>query len=92
MPTPSYETKTIEHLGLVAGMVDEVGISDMIDQLVRQDTEQHQVSVGQAVKAMILNGSRTPIGLFHQALHQSLTYLEYTSGIFCWRTCRPLRP
>jgi transposase len=56
MPTPSYETKTIEHLGLVAGMVDELGIPGLIDQLVPQDAEQRHVSVGQAVKAMILNG------------------------------------
>lgn len=56
MPTPSFETKTIEHLGLVAGMCDELGICELIDQLIPQDTEQRQVSIGQAVKAMILNG------------------------------------
>jgi hypothetical protein len=34
MSTPSYETKAIEHLGLVANMVDELGIADLIDLLV----------------------------------------------------------
>lgn len=56
MPTPSYETKTILHLGLVAGMCDELGICELIDQLIEQDGSQRHVSIGQAVKAMILNG------------------------------------
>lgn len=56
MATPTYESKTIEHLGLVAGMIDELGITDVIDSLIPQDTEQRHVTIGQAVKAMILNG------------------------------------
>jgi transposase len=52
----SYETKTIEHLGLVAGMFEELGISEVIDQAIEQDLAQRQVTVGQAVKAMVLNG------------------------------------
>jgi transposase len=52
----SYETKTIEHLGLVAGMYDELGVGELIDQLIPQDFEQRQVTIGQAVKAMVLNG------------------------------------
>lgn len=56
MATLTYESKTIEHLGLVAGMVDELGIPKVIDSLMPQDTEQRHVTIGQAVKAMILNG------------------------------------
>jgi transposase len=52
----SYETKTIEHLGLVAGMYDELGVGELIDELIPQDFEQRQVTIGQAVKAMVLNG------------------------------------
>ncbi len=52
----SYETKTIEHLGLVATMFDELGVGELIDQLIPQDFAQRQVTVGQAVKAMVLNG------------------------------------
>ena len=37
-------------------MVDELGITEVIDELISQDFEQRQVTVGQAVKAMILNG------------------------------------
>lgn len=51
-----YETKTIEHLGLVAGMFDELGVGELLDEVIEQDFEQRQVTVGQAVKAMVLNG------------------------------------
>jgi transposase len=37
-------------------MVDELGLPSLIDTLVKQDHQQRQVSVGQCVKAMILNG------------------------------------
>ena len=52
----SYESKTIEHLGLVAEMFDELGVGELIDELIPQDFEQRQVTLGQAVKAMVLNG------------------------------------
>lgn len=52
----SYETKTMEHLGLIAGMFDELGIGELINEVVPQDVEQRQVTIGQAVKAMVLNG------------------------------------
>ena len=56
MPSPTYATKTLEHLGLVASMCDELGLAALIDRLLPQDLEQRQISIGQAVKAMILNG------------------------------------
>ena len=37
-----FETKTIEHLGLVAGMFDEFGIGALIDEVVPQDLEQRK--------------------------------------------------
>ena len=52
----TYEVETIEHLGLVATMIDELGIVDLIDEAIKQDLKQRKVSVGQAVKAMILCG------------------------------------
>src|SRR5215218_7727087 len=51
-----HKSQTLEHLGLVAGMFDELGIGDLVDELVPQDLSQRQVSVGQALKAMVLNG------------------------------------
>ena len=54
--TPQYKTETLEHLGLVAGMIDELEIGHTIDQLVPQDHSQRHITVGQALKAMVLNG------------------------------------
>ncbi len=52
----SYRSYNLDHLGLVAGMVDELGLPELIDTVIKQDREQRQVSVGQCVKAMVLNG------------------------------------
>ncbi|QBQ55081.1 DUF4277 domain-containing protein [Nitrosococcus wardiae] len=30
----NYETKTIEHVGLVAGMFDELGVGELLDIVV----------------------------------------------------------
>ncbi len=67
-----YETKTIEHLGLVAGMIDELKIVEIIDQEIKQDFEQRQVTIGQAVKAMILNG----LGFANRRLYLATHFFE----------------
>jgi transposase len=54
--TQIHKSETLEHLGLVAGMFDELGIGDLVDELLPQDLSQRKVSVGQALKAMVLNG------------------------------------
>jgi transposase len=56
MSDTTYKSETLEHLGLVAGMFDELGIGELVDELVPQDLSQRKVSVGQALKAMVLNG------------------------------------
>ena len=52
----SYSVESINHLGLVAAMVDELGLVECIDQMMPQDLNQRTVSIGLAVKAMILMG------------------------------------
>jgi transposase len=61
----SYQSKNLDHLGLVAGMFDELGIGEVIDKLVKQDLEQRDLSVGTLVKAMVLNG----LGFVNQRLY-----------------------
>ena len=56
MEEASYSSETIEHLGLVASMVEELEIVSIIDKEIRQDLSQRKVSIGQAVKAMIICG------------------------------------
>ncbi len=47
--------ENLDHLGLVAGIIDELGIVEQINQLVGEQPGEI-VSPGHAVKAMILNG------------------------------------
>jgi transposase len=62
---PSYRSQVLDHLGLVAGMFDELGIGDVIDQATHQNPELRDLTVGEAVKAMVLNG----LGFINQALY-----------------------
>ena len=61
----TYASYTLDHHGLVAGMVDELGLVEKIDAMIPQDLGQRQVSVGVAVKAMILIG----LGFVQRALY-----------------------
>lgn len=47
--------QNIDHLGIVAGIIDEMGLVEQINQLLGTHP-QEIISPGQAVKAMILNG------------------------------------
>ena len=61
MPQPPvYCSQVLDHLGLVAGMFDEVGIGDVIDQATHQNPAMRDLTVGEAVKAMVLNGLGLP--------------------------------
>jgi transposase len=53
---PSAYSELLDHLGLVAGMLDELGIGEVIDRATQQNPEQRIVPLGNAVKAMGLNG------------------------------------
>jgi hypothetical protein len=61
----AYASYALDHHGLVAGMVDELGLVGKIDAMIPQDLGQRQVSVGVAVKAMILVG----LGFVRRALY-----------------------
>ena len=50
------KSKVLDHLGLVAGMFEELEIGSQIDEHIAQDLDEREVSVGQAVKALVLNG------------------------------------
>jgi transposase len=60
-----YRSQVLDHLGLVAGMFDELGIGDVIDQATQQHPDMRDLTVGEAVKAMVLNG----LGFINQALY-----------------------
>jgi transposase len=52
---PQIEVQDIDHLGIVAGIIDEIGLAEEIDRRVGTHPQEH-LSSSQAVKAMILNG------------------------------------
>jgi transposase len=65
---PKIDVQDIDHLGIIAGIIDEIGIVEIIDQELGSHP-QEKVSAGQVVKAMILNcmGFLTsPLYLFSQ--------------------------
>jgi transposase len=49
-------SKTVDHLGLVSGMIDELGLVEMLDTLLQTDGIERDVSLGILIKALILNG------------------------------------
>ena len=50
-----YESKIIDHLGIVAGVCDEIGLVEEIDKIVGVNDKQ-KVTTGEAVMAMVING------------------------------------
>ena len=51
---PEIEIKNINHLGIVAGIIDELDIVNIINQELGRD-EQEIVNSGEIVKAILLN-------------------------------------
>ncbi|MDE5074895.1 MAG: DUF4277 domain-containing protein [Trichodesmium sp. St5_bin2_1] len=45
----------MDHLGLVAGILDEIGIEQKINQLLGEELPE-KITSGQVVKGMVLNG------------------------------------
>lgn len=68
---PQIQVANLDHLGLVAGMIDAIGIVEKINQLVGTQPGE-KVSPGQAVKAMILNG----LGLVSAPLYLFSKFFE----------------
>src|SRR5215203_2196559 len=65
---PRIEVQDIDHLGIVAGIIDETGLVEEIDRRVGTHPQEH-LSCGRAVKAMILNGLgflSAPLYLFEE--------------------------
>lgn len=66
----AYQSQILDHLGLVASMFDELGLGEGLDEPIPQDREQRKVSVGQAVKALVLNG----LGFVNQRLYSRAAF------------------
>ena len=65
-----FETQRMDHLGIVAGISQEIELVEVIDKIVGK--VERNVSCGQAVQAMILNA----LGFSSRALYLMPDYLR----------------
>ena len=65
------EIQNIDHLGIVAGIIDSIGIVEIINELIGGEKGE-KVSAGQVVKAMIING----LGFVSKPLYMFPEYFE----------------
>lgn len=65
-------TTNIDHLGLVAGMCDEIGLVEQIDRACGDQDLNKNLSFGQCVKCMIMNG----LGFVGRTLYLYSEYFE----------------
>ncbi len=72
MNEANYQTRNLDHLGLVAAQFDELGLVELIDSLIIQDRTSRNVSVGQAIKAMVING----LGFANHTLYLMPAFFE----------------
>ena len=69
------EIQNIDHLGIVAGIIDSIGIVEIINELIGVEKDE-KVNAGQVVKAMIING----LGFVSKPLY---LFPEYFETIAC---------
>ena len=73
-PISEVKIKNLDHLGIVAGLIDEIGIVEIINSKLGIDPGE-KISAGTVVKAILINGlgfvSR-PLYLFSQFFGSSL--------------------
>ena len=72
MDATEFDVKRLDHLGLVAGFCKEIGIADKINKKMPKQSHRSNISNGQLLVAMILNG----LGFVSRTLHM---YPEYFS-------------
>lgn len=79
----AIQVQTLNHLGIIAGIIDEIGLVEEINQLVGTHPKEI-VSPGHVVKAMILNGLgfvSAPLYLFHKFFEGKATEHLIGSGV-----------
>ena len=68
--TDDIQIKNINHLGLVAGIIDDIGLAKIINEVIGEDPRE-LITSGQVVKGMILKmGYLLMRYLFRSCYHQ----------------------
>ncbi len=73
----------LDHLGIVAGVIHDLGIIEMIDSRIEPD-EREEISTGEAIAGMILNSlgfSNRPISLTPQFFENKPMALLFRDGV-----------
>ncbi|AFY50006.1 transposase [Nostoc sp. PCC 7524] len=71
LPPQEMEIQNIDHLGIVAGIIDRIGLVEIINELIGVEKGE-KISSGHVVKAMILNG----LGFVSKPLYMFPKYFE----------------
>jgi len=70
MPEETYSTQRLDHLGIVAGICQQISLIEQIDAYV--GATERKVSVGEAVQAMVLNA----LGFVESALYMTPEFFD----------------
>ena len=65
-----YESKSLGHLGLVSGMIEELGLVELIDNCLQIDGVERDLGIGIICKALVLNG----LGFVQRTLYMVPTF------------------
>jgi len=77
------KVERMDHLGIIAGVIQDLGIVEMIDSRITPD-EREEISTGEAIAGMILNGlgfSNRPISLTPQFFENKPMALLFHDGV-----------
>ncbi len=79
----AVRVERLDHSGIVAGVIKDLGIIEMIDSRIKPD-EREEISTGEAITGMILNGlgfSNRPISLTPQFFENKPMDILFREGI-----------
>ena len=80
----NLEIKNLNHLGIIAGIIDEIGIVEIVDEQLGTDSSEI-ISPGVIIKSIILNGLgflSKPLYLFQQFFQDKPTEHLLGKGVF----------
>jgi transposase len=72
MESSKYATKSLDHLGLISVLCQELGVAKFIDEKVPNQSAYRHISYGELLVAMILNG----LGFVSRTLHMVPDYFS----------------
>ena len=55
MSSTKYDIKRLDHLGVVAGTIRDLGIIELIDEIFKVD-KREEISIGETIAGMVING------------------------------------